>query len=251
MKKDRKQLLTVLLLLVTSLILTTSCNDDDKKTEQPQTPTVTIKINAVDLGLPSGTKWAEANLGAEKPQDLGLFYAWGETIGYGLDAWVGRPFDCTKYQWCSGSETTFTKYCTDASVGTVDNKTTLDPEDDVAHVIWGGKWRMPTKQEMVELLDNCTWEWTTLNGVNGYRVTSKKQGYTNRSIFLPAAGHALNLRYEYGSRGSYWSSTIEPLNDGMGSLSCHSAAIIDFSSRHAVISYGSRESGYSIRPVCP
>ena len=118
-------------------------------------------------------------------------------------------------------------------------------------VIWGGKWRMPTKQEMVELLDNCTWEWTTLNGVNGYRVTSKKQGYTNRSIFLPASGHALNLRYEYGSRGSYWSSTIEPLNDGMGSLSCHSAAIIDFSSRHAVISYGSRESGYSIRPVCP
>ena len=198
----------------------------------------------VDLGL--SIKWATCNVGADKPEENGILYAWGETEPKNI---------LDPRNWMTGKWGNvmfgFTKYNTNSEYGTVDNKTTLDPEDDVAHVIWGGKWRMPTKQEMVELLDNCTWEWTTLNGVNGYRVTSKKQGYTNRSIFLPAAGHALNLRYEYGSRGSYWSSTIEPLNDGMGSLSCHSAAIIDFSSRHAVISYGSRESGYSIRPVCP
>ena len=198
----------------------------------------------VDLGL--SIKWATCNVGADKPEENGILYAWGETEPKNI---------LDPRNWMTGKWGNvmfgFTKYNTNSEYGTVDNKTTLDPEDDVAHVIWGGKWRMPTKQEMVELLDNCTWEWTTLNGVNGYRVTSKKQGYTNRSIFLPASGHALNLRYEYGSRGSYWSSTIEPLNDGMGSLSCHSAAIIDFSSRHAVISYGSRESGYSIRPVCP
>ena len=198
----------------------------------------------VDLGL--SIKWATCNVGADKPEENGILYAWGETEPKNI---------LDPRNWMTGKWGNvmfgFTKYNTNSEYGTVDNKTTLDPEDDVAHVIWGGKWRMPTKQEMVELLDNCTWEWTTLNGVNGYRVTSKKQGYTNRSIFLPAAGHALNLRYEYGSRGSYWSSTIEPLNDGMGGLSCHSAAIIDFSSRHAVISYGSRESGYSIRPVCP
>lgn len=198
----------------------------------------------VDLGL--SIKWATCNVGADKPEENGILYAWGETEPKNI---------LDPRNWMTGKWGNvmfgFTKYNTNSEYGTVDNKTTLDPEDDVAHVIWGGKWRMPTKQEMVELLDNCTWEWTTINGVNGYRVTSKKQGYTNRSIFLPAAGHALNLRYEYGSRGSYWSSTIEPLNDGMGSLSCHSAAIIDFSSRHAVISYGSRESGYSIRPVCP
>ena len=197
----------------------------------------------VDLGL--SIKWATCNVGADKPEENGILYAWGETEPKNI---------LDPRNWMTGKWGNvmfgFTKYNTNSEYGTVDNKTTLDPEDDVAHVVWGGKWRMPTKQEMVELHDNCTWEWTTLNGVNGYRVTSKKQGYTNRSIFLPAAGHALNLQYEYGSRGSYWSSTIEPLNDGTGSLSCHSAAIIDFSSRHAAISYGSRDFGYSVRPVC-
>ena len=64
----------------------------------------------------------------------------------------------------------------------------LEPEDDVAHVKWGGGWRMPTKAEFNELMDNCTWTWSTMNGVNGYFITSNKSGYTDRFIFLPAAG---------------------------------------------------------------
>ena len=198
----------------------------------------------VDLGL--SVKWATCNVGAGKPEDNGNLYAWGETEP--RDIYDPRSWETSKWgEYLLG----FTKYNTHREQGTVDNKTTLDPEDDVAHVVWGGKWRMPTKQEMVELHDNCTWEWTTVNGVNGYRVTSKKQGYTDRSIFLPAAGSALNSRYEYGSRGSYWSKSIEPQNDGTGSMSCHSAAIIDFTSRYAEISDGGRESGYSVRPVHP
>ncbi len=198
----------------------------------------------VDLGL--SIKWATCNVGADKPEENGNLYAWGETDP--RDIYDPGSWRTSKWgHFLFG----FTKYNTNSEYGTVDNKTTLDPEDDVAHVVWGGKWRMPTKQEMVELHDNCTWEWTTLNGVNGYCVTSKKQGYTDRSIFLPAAGFAGNMRYEYGSRGHYWASTLEPQNDGTGNMSCHSATIIDFSDRHAVISYGARESGYSVRPVCP
>ena len=239
MKKDRKQLLTVLLLLVTSLILTTSCNDDDKKTEQPQTPTVTIKINAVDLGLPSGTKWAEANLGAEKPQDLGLFYAWGETIGYGLDAWVGRPFDCTKYQWCSGSETTFTKYCTDASVGTVDNKTVLEAADDAATAIAGEGWRTPTLDDLKELIENTTSTWTTVEGVKGRKFTSKING---NSIFLPAVGyHNQDRRDDQNVTGGYWTSTLNQ-NSKL-------AYNLFFCSDFTAIYSSGRWVGISVRPV--
>ena len=98
-----------------------------------------------------------------------------------------------------------TKYCTDSYYGTVDNKTTLEPGDDVAHVKWGGSWRMPTLAEQRELLNNCTWTWSTLNGVNGYRVT----GPNGNSIFLPAAGYRFDTRGDYqGSDGYYWSSSL-------------------------------------------
>ena len=195
----------------------------------------------VDLGL--SVKWATCNVGARKPEDNGNLYGWGE-IG---PTDIYDPLSRLTSKWGSNLSG-FTKYNLDSENGTVDNKTTLDPEDDVAHVVWGGKWRMPTKQEQVELRNNCTWEWTTLNGVNGYRVTSKIPGYTDRSIFLPAAGAADNLRYEYGSTGYYWSSSIESLDDGR--VLCFSAAIINITSRYAAISMGSRECCYSVRPVC-
>ena len=195
----------------------------------------------VDLGL--SVKWATCNVGARKPEDNGNLYGWGE-IG---PTDIYDPLSRLTSKWGSNLSG-FTKYNLDSENGTVDNKTTLDPEDDVAHVVWGGKWRMPTKQEQVELRNNCTWEWTTLNGVNGYRVTSKIPGYTDRSIFLPAAGAAYNLRYEYGSTGYYWSSSIESLDDGR--VLCFSAAIINITSRYAAISMGSRECCYSVRPVC-
>ena len=196
----------------------------------------------VDLGL--SVKWATCNVGARKPEDNGNLYGWGEIVPTD----IYDPLSRLTSKWGTNLSG-FTKYNLDSENGTVDNKTTLDPEDDVAHVVWGGKWRMPTKQEQVELRNNCTWEWTTLNGVNGYRVTSKIPGYTDRSIFLPAAGAAYNLRYEYGSTGYYWSSSIESLDDGR--VLCFSAAIINITSRYAAISMGGRECGYSVRPVCP
>ena len=87
----------------------------------------------------------------------------------------------------------------------MDNKTTLDPEDDVAHVKWGGNWRMPTRAEQDELRNSCAWSWTSVNGVNGYRVT----GPNGNSIFLPAAGCRLGEDVSYrGSYGVYWSATL-------------------------------------------
>ena len=97
-----------------------------------------------------------------------------------------------------------TKYCTSSSYGTVDNKTVLDPEDDVAHVKWGGNWRMPTKAEQKELLNNCTWTWTTQNGVNGYKVT----GPNGNSIFLPAAGYRYGTGVNIRGSGYYLSSSL-------------------------------------------
>lgn len=195
----------------------------------------------VDLGL--SVKWATCNVGADKPEDNGNLYAWGETevkeqYNVRTSKWGFMPFSLKKYN-------------INSEQGTVDNKTTLDFEDDVAHVTWGGNWRMPTKKEMDELHDNCTWEWTTLNGVNGYRVTSKKQGYTNRSIFLPASGYKANGFYEYGRNGNYWSRSLMTDPYGDGSVTCGTAACIRFNNNQANIGWESRMAGLSVRPVCP
>ena len=161
------------------------------------------KINGheyVDLGLPSGLKWATCNVGATKPEGYGGYYAWGETEEKEDYCWE-------TYEWCNGSSSTMTKYCTHSNYGTVDNKTVLDLEDDVAHVKWGGSWRMPTAEELLELIDNCAWMWTTLNGVKGCRLTSKINGNT---IFFPAAGdfYLGTEIYNVGLHGGYWTSTI-------------------------------------------
>ena len=133
-----------------------------------------------------------------------------------------------------------TKYCTDSSYGTVDNKTVLDPEDDVAHVKWGGSWRMPTLDEQKELFNNCTWTWTTQNGVSGYKVT----GSNGNSIFLPAAGGRYGAEVYYrGSNGYYWSSSLY-------SRYSNYAYYLDFSSGSRAWGYNGRYGGQSVRPVC-
>lgn len=154
---------------------------------------------AVDLGL--SVKWASCNVGATKPEEYGEYYAWGETE-------KKEDYSWETYKWCKGTEKSMTKYCTQKKFGYrkfVDNKTVLDPEDDVAHVKWGEGWRMPTKDEFKELREKCIWEWTTQNGVNGYSV----KGPNGNSIFLPAAGHRLGTHlYDRGSYGYYWSATL-------------------------------------------
>ena len=171
---------------------------------------------AKDLGL--SVKWASFNLGATKPEDYGDYFAWGETepCYSSLDPLVWKPekpygYNWMHYKWAMGSETTLTKYCSDAEYGYngfTDGKISLDPEDDAAQVNLGDKWRMPTDQEWEELTSNCSFVWTQQNGVSGFTVTSKKTGFTDKSIFLPAAGVWFwqNLN-SAGSEGYYWSLT--------------------------------------------
>ncbi len=167
--------------------------------DTPVTPPSTSQYEAIDLGLPSGLKWAAHNVGANAPEDYGGYYAWGETEEKENYSW-------STYKWYNGSYDTQTKYCTDSDYGTVDNKTVLDPEDDVAHVKWGGSWRMPTLAEQDELRNSCIWTWTTLNGVTGYRVT----GPNGNSIFLPAAGYRDGTDVDNrGSNGIYCSSSLD------------------------------------------
>ncbi len=193
-------------------------------------------VGAVDLGL--SVYWATCNIGASSPEEYGDYYAWGETEPKSNYSWA-------TYKWCNGSDNSFTKYNTDSSCGTVDNKQVLDPEDDVAHVKLGGSWRMPTDAEIDELMNtsNCTWEMTTQNGVKGYKVTSMKTGYTNNWIFLPAAGYrdgtSLN---DAGSYGLYWSSSLYtdiPLG----------AYYLFFYSSYVYGDNNFRSFGLSVRPV--
>ena len=162
----------------------------------------------VDLGLPSGTLWATCNIGAENPEDYGDYFAWGETEGYDSGK---TTFSWSTYKWCEGSSSTMTKYCTDSDRGYngfTDDKTELDLEDDAAYVNWGPAWRMPSYEQFRELINSSytTTEWTTLNGVNGRKITSKKTG---NSIFLPAAGNRNDSSlYHDGSDGNYWSRTL-------------------------------------------
>ena len=169
---------------------------------------VTVKkpdtMEYVDLGLPSGTKWATCNVGASKPEEYGDYFAWGETKPKSI-------YDWSTYKWCKGPGITLTKYCTRSEKGYngfTDNLTELQPEDDAATANWGSGWRMPSLDQMKELFNSSytTSEWTQLNGVYGRKVTSKSNG---NSIFLPAAGSRwdVELRDE-GSDGYYWSSSL-------------------------------------------
>ena len=153
----------------------------------------------VDLGLSSGTKWATCNVGASKPEEYGGYYAWGETEEKDDYGWWDT------YKWCEGDQWSMTKYCTHSYYGKIDNKTVLEPQDDVAHVKWGGTWRMPTIEEIKELQNECTWQWTSRRGVDGYRVI----GSNGKSIFLPAAGYRDGTEaYDRGSYGHCWSSSL-------------------------------------------
>ena len=172
----------------------------------------------VDLGLPSGLKWATCNVGATSPEEIGSSFAWGETSPKSEYGW-------STYVWCNGSATTLTKYNTKSEYGSVDNKTALDLADDAAHVNWGGSWRMPTKNEYAELKDNCTWTWTTQNGEKGYRVTSLMNG---NSIFM----------HEW----SYWTKSLDTDYPNY-------ACALYLNVNNVIWSYDFRYSGLRVRAV--
>ena len=173
----------------------------------------------VDLGLPSGTLWATCNIGASKPEDFGNYFAWGETTGYDEGK---REFDDEHYKFLKkkrgllGSKWIYTKYCDDKKYGIVDEKLFLDDEDDAAFVLWGKDWRMPTAEQVRELINknNTSCKYVNQNGVNGLLITSKTNG---NSIFLPEAGsqyYSYQMTFQthqwekscsfYKESGEYW-----------------------------------------------
>lgn len=195
-----------------------------------------LEPEAVDLGL--SVKWASFNVGATMPEEYGEYYAWGETK-------PKENYNWSTYKWCNGDYNKLTKYCTNSSYWDspkpMDNKTTLDIEDDAAHVNWGGGWRIPTDEEWWELIKECTSTWTTQNGVNGRLVSSKTN---SNSIFLPAAGYRGDNLYGAGSYGRYWSSFL-----GTGYTS--DAWYFIFFSNPSAGGISPRYYGFSVRPVCP
>ena len=209
---------------------------------------------AIDMGFPSGTMWANMNVGANKPEDYGLFYAWAETTGYGSDISDGRLFRWRYYKWMTKGKNKgayINKYqlndnktegCWYDSAGNFigDNIPMLEAEDDAATANWGTKWRIPTYYEMEELVEFCTTEWVEMNGVNGMMFTSKING---NSIFLPAAGYRLRNSLDYqGEGGNYWTSTLLPTD-------CTYAGSIAFGAGGASMYYNGRLNGRSVRPV--
>ena len=181
----------------------------------------------VDLGLPSGLKWAKCNVGATSETDYGYYFQWGDTEDKSNS-------DCSweSYKYCKGTYNTLTKYCVDNNeygpFGTVDNKITLDLEDDAARVHMGGDWRMPTKAEIQELLDNTDYKWIedyNGSGVKGRKFTSKTD--TSKYIFIPATGYCDSVSVYYvGNYGNVWSSSLNTSYPGdawylgLGSGSC-------------------------------
>lgn len=204
---------------------------------------------AVDLGL--SVKWASFNLGASKPEEYGEYYAWGEIEPYYRSkdplTWKDdyeNGYDWPSYKWCMGNYDTLTKYCNKSSHGYngfTDTKTVLDTEDDAANANLGGNWRMPTAAEWTELRENCTWTWTTQNGVNGMLVTASN----GNSLFLPSAGVWADTNlYDVGDEGNYWSSSLY-------TGSPRYAGKLRFNSVNIYDGYNdNRCYGYSVRPVC-
>ena len=212
---------------------------------------------AVDLGIEmtreDGTTyklyWAECNLGAEKPEDYGDYYAWGETAPKSDYSWE-------TYKWCNGASNKLTKYCLKANTdcwdgeGSPDGKTVLDPEDDAAHVQLGGKWRIPTMKEMEALLalkstEDYTWE--EFGEVAGVRITRKSTGAV---LLLPAAGYRDNTSVLSAKLlCQYWSSTGFLGGAYMGP---YDATVLFFRKGATIGSgtaYDPRNRGFSIRPV--
>jgi hypothetical protein len=180
--------------------------------EWPDGPATNYEF--VDLGLSSGTMWATQNVGAENPEDYGDYFAWGETepnkenYSWSTTAWV----------YYEGSSLRLSKYNTDSQYGEIDNKTELDPEDDAAYVNWGPEWRMPTNVQVNELLTQCTWTWTEVNGVKGRMVT----GPNGNSMLLPATGYVTDSWVHNVSEwGYYWSRDLNP---NQSSSACFLAA---------------------------
>ena len=206
--------------------------------------TVTVNEHEViDLGL--SVKWAACNIGATTPEEYGGYFAWGETEPKSAYSW-------DNYKHSHLRNYSLTKYCSNSFYGCngyIDDKTILDFEDDAAHVNWGGSWRMPTGEEFDELCnsENCTWIWTRMNGVNGYRIVSKRAGYEGNYIFLPGGGYRSSGSHlvNFGDC-NYWSSSLATSSPDCAHFLQSGIGSGDYSTY-----IHSRDAGLSVRPVRP
>ena len=196
-----------------------------------------------------GPYWATTNIGAEEPWEYGYYFWWGDTVGYKNEGniWVASDGSYSNFHFYYKTNPicgqTFEKsFETLLSEGWITADGVLAPEHDAAQIQWGGGWRIPTYQELNNLIVKCDWNWTTINGVNGYVVRGKGD-YESASIFLPCAGYGYgsgNALLNVGSEGDYHSSVLQ-------------SYVWDyrlyFSSAQRCISKASRDAGHSIRPV--
>ena len=189
--KNSKFLQKALFLLTAGITLfaVQACEEKDEPVLAPSIDREDM-IESIDLGLPSGTLWASCNIGASSPEEYGDYFAWGETT-------VKDDYSWQTYQWCNGTYESMSTDCVDSIE--------LSQQYDAALAKWGNQWRMPTMADFKELTTECTWTWTTQNGVKGYEV----KGTNGNSIFLPAAGCRRDGTVLHGGyTGCYWSTTL-------------------------------------------
>ena len=218
---------TVISLMTFALFFVAGCHKEER------TGGGSADDDWVDLGLPSGLLWATRNVGATSPGDYGDYFVWGETTPKSSSEW-------SNYRYCHGGPLQLTKYCSNSPYGYngfTDNLTILQPGDDAATANYGG--RTPTLVEWQEMMDNTTSQWTTQNGVNGRKFTSKLNG---SSIFLPAAGGRWYKKNNAGGSGDYWTSTHS------SSLSS-TVNFLKFDSDGTHWNAGYRYVGRTVRPV--
>ena len=194
-----------------------------------------------------GPYWATTNIGAEKPEDYGYYFWWGDTVGYKRenDKWVASDGSNSNFWFTESNTPTYLKSnSTLQSESWITADGVLAPDHDAAHKHWGGDWRMPTRQEFNDLISKCDWVWTLTNGVNGYIVRGKGD-YSSVSIFLPCAGSGYGTSlYHAGSYGFYWSS-VPVSEDGFDDISY---CLYFYSSYHNTIG-ATRDGGQSVRPL--
>ena len=197
-----------------------------------------------------GPYWAAKNIGADKPEDDGYYFWWGDTVGYKREggSWVASDGSMSNFSFSRDNTMikTYDKSISDMErEGWIEKKNgthVLTSNHDAARAHWKGAWRMPTEDEFEDLLSKCEWTWTTINGKNGYVVRGRGSIYASKSIFLPCAGYGSGASLSYsGSDGYYWSSV--PYSDSSNAYE------LCFSSGYHGMSHYSRGCGRSVRPV--
>lgn len=219
-------------------------------TVRMKSPTAPAAVQAIDLGLPSGILWANMNVGATAPEEFGDFFAWGETI-------PKNKYEWSTYKYCNGNdENNLTKYCNNVIYGYngyTDNLTVLDDADDAAISNWGNGWRMPTKDEVNELIQNTNIEWidnyNSISGLNGYKFTNKSDA--SKYIFLPATGYIYTNAgpglFSSGYQGNYPTSTLDT-GQALNAIGLYfDKGSLNSSSMYSTIR---RFASFTVRPVC-